>query len=56
MAANHSNVTAMTRLGIAYFDGIGIEKNSTEGKQWLEKAAMMGSVAAEKKLKEVSGL
>lgn len=56
MAANHSNVTAMTRLGIAYFDGVGIEKNSTEGKQWLEKAAMMGSVAAEKKLKEVSGL
>jgi len=55
MAASHSNVTAMTRLGVAYLDGIGTEKNPTEGKQWLEKAAKMGSEAAEKKLREVSG-
>lgn len=55
MAASHSNVTAMTRLGVAYLDGIGTDKNPTEGKQWLEKAAKMGSEAAEKKLREVSG-
>lgn len=55
MAASHSQVTAMTRLGIAYLEGIGTEKNPTEGKQWLEKAAKMGSDAAEKKLKEIAG-
>ncbi len=55
MAASHSHVTAMTRLGVAYIDGNGTDKNPTEGRQWLEKAAKMGSEAAEKKLKEISG-
>ena len=55
MAASHSNVTAMTRLGIAYLDGIGTDKNPTEGRQWLEKASKMGSETAEKKLRESSG-
>jgi TPR repeat protein len=55
MAASHSNVTAMTRLGIVYLDGIGTEKNLSEARQWLEKAAKMGSDAAEKKLKEIGG-
>lgn len=55
MAASHSNVTAITRLGIIYLDGIGTEKNPSEGRQWLEKAAKMGSDTAEKKLKEIGG-
>lgn len=55
MAASHSNVTAMTRLGVAYVDGVGTEKNISEGRQWLERAAKMGSGTAMKKLKEIEG-
>jgi len=55
MAASHSNVTAMTRLGVAYVDGVGTGKNASEGRQWLERAAKMGSETAMKKLKEIEG-
>ncbi|MCP9759295.1 hypothetical protein EGI20_08235 [Aquitalea sp. S1-19] len=52
-AANHSHIKAMTRLGIAYLDGMGTDINPSKGRQWLEKAAKLGSDAAEKKLKEI---
>ena len=55
MAASHNHPTGMARLGIAYLDGIGTDKIPSEGKQWLEKAAKMGSETAEKKLKESGG-
>lgn len=49
--AEKGDAAAMRTLGVMYFYGMNVPKNTEEGLRWYRKAAEAGSVAAKKDLK-----
>jgi TPR repeat protein len=47
LAVNQGHVVAQSRLGVAYFWGLGVEKNEREGVEWYRKAALQGHAGAQ---------
>lgn len=55
-AAQQNHVDAQYNLGILFYHGDAIEQNQIEAIKWFRKAALQGSVAAEKMLKDIGDL
>lgn len=53
-AAELGDFAAQRNLGYLYIKGEGVEKDKTEARKWLEKAAAQGDAYAEDLLKEIS--
>ena len=54
--AQRGDPSAMRTLGVMYYYGMNVPKNTEEGIRWYRKAAEAGSQAAKKDLKALEGL
>ena len=54
--AQRGDPSAMRTLGVMYYYGMNVPKNTEEGIRWYRKAAEAGSQAAKKDLKAIEGL
>ena len=46
MLAEQNNPTGQLMLGVAYYEGTGVEKDLKQAKKWLEKSCKNGVEAA----------
>lgn len=56
LKAENGDATAMRTLGVMYYYGMNVPRNTEEGLRWYRKAAEAGSAAAKKDLKAIEGL
>ncbi|MDR9827777.1 sel1 repeat family protein, partial [Vibrio sp. FNV 38] len=50
-AALQGNASAQTGVGICYYYGYGVKRNKNTGREWINKAAVMGDSYAKDVLK-----
>ena len=53
MAAQQEHVGAMCGIGICYYYGYGVKRDRAVGRQWVNRAAAMGSEYAQEVLKQI---
>ena len=52
-AAQQGNASALTGIGLCYYYGYGVKRNKNVGREWVEKAILMGDEYAKEVLKKM---